>query len=187
MQLLFDRLNKLATLNDEIKNNLTTLLKIEQFEKDELVLREASRVKKLYFVERGLLRGFYYKDEKEVINWFCNEGHFATSMYSFVSQNPSYENIQAVEKTRLFSITYQNLQNLYNTYPALDRIGRILTEQYYVQLEERIISLQFQTAKDRYKSILQKEAYLLERVPLGFLASYLGITQETLSRIRAKK
>ena len=163
MQLLLNRLNELATLNEEVKIKLENLLKVEQFEKDDFILKEGSTIRKLYFVESGLLRGFHYKDEKEVINWFCNEGQFATSMYSFVSQKPSYENIQAIEKTTLFSINYQDLQNLYET------------------------SLQFQTAKERYTNFLQSEEYLLQRVSLGFLASYLGITQETLSRIRAKK
>ena len=187
MRQLLDRLNELATLSEDVKIKLENLLKVEQYEKDDFILKEGSTIRKLYFVESGLLRGFHYKDEKEVINWFCNEGQFATSMYSFVSQKPSYENIQAIEKTTLFSINYQDLQNLYETYPAFDRIGRLLTEQYYVQLEERIISLQFQTAKERYTNFLQSEEYLLQRVSLGFLASYLGITQETLSRIRAKK
>jgi CRP/FNR family transcriptional regulator, anaerobic regulatory protein len=183
---LLDRLNELATLDEDVKNKLENLLKVEQFEKDDFILREGRTTKKLYFVESGLLRGFHYKEGKEVINWFCNEGQFATSMYSFVSQKPSYENIQAIEATKLFSIAYQDLQKLYQTYPAFDKIGRLLTEQYYVALEERIISLHFQTAKERYKSLLQNEEYLLQRVSLGFLASYLGITQETLSRIRKK-
>ncbi len=187
MQLLFDSLKELATLDEDVKSKLENLLKVERFEKDDFILKAGSTIRKLYFVESGLLRGFYYKDDKEVINWFCNEGQFATSMYSFVSQKPSYENIQAIEKTTLFSINYKDLQNLYQTYPAFDKIGRLLTEQYYVALEERIISLQFQTAKERYESLLQNEGYLLQRVSLGFLASYLGITQETLSRIRAKK
>jgi CRP-like cAMP-binding protein len=187
LQQLFNKLEEFVSLNDDIKSKLESLVKVEQFEKDDFISKQGTVIKKMYFVESGLLRGFYYKGEKEVINWFCVEGEFASSMYSFVSQKPSYENIQALEKTTLISISYQDLQQLYKTYPEFDKIGRLLTEQYYVELEERLISLQFMSAKERYEFLLQNEKYLLQRVSLGYLASYLGITQETLSRIRAKK
>jgi CRP-like cAMP-binding protein len=108
-------------------------------------------------------------------------------MYSFVSQKASYENIQAIEPATLYAITFDDLQKLYKNYPTFDKIGRLLTEQYYVALEERIMSLQFQTAIERYQSLMQNENYLLQRVSLGMIASYLGISQETLSRIRSKK
>lgn len=187
MQNLFESLNELTILDQDVKIKLENLVKVEQFEKDDFILKEGSTIKKLYCVENGLLRSFFHKDGKEVVKWFCYEGQFATSLYSFISQKPSYENIQAIEKSTLFSITYQDLQNLYETYPALERIGRLLTEQYYVMLEERIILLQFQTAKERYENFLRDEKCLINRISLGYLASYLGITQETLSRIRAKK
>jgi CRP-like cAMP-binding protein len=184
---LLDRLSEIATLNEAVVVELQNVLKIEQFAKDDFVLKEGGAAKKLYFVESGLLRGFHYKEGKEIINWFCNEGQFATSMYSFVSQKASYENIQAIEPATLYAITFDDLQKLYKNYPTFDKIGRLLTEQYYVALEERIMSLQFQTAIERYQSLMQNENYLLQRVSLGMIALYLGISQETLSRIRSKK
>ena len=170
----------------EIQHPLEKLIGDEEFLKDSFLLREGQIARKLYFVESGLLRGFHYKDSKEVINWFSYENLFATAMYSFVSQKPSYENIQALENTKVKTITYQKLQDLYKRHPDFERIGRLLTEQYYIQLEERLISLQFQTAKERYENILQKEPQLIHRISLGHLASYLGMTQENLSRVRSK-
>ena len=83
------------------------------------------------------------RDGKEIINWFAYENQFVTSMYSFISQKPSYESIEALEKCLLYEIIYDSLQLLYKQIPAFEKLGRILTEQYYIQLEERTLSLQY--------------------------------------------
>ena len=94
--------------------------------------------------------------------------------------------IQAIEDCVLTELSFSSLQNLYKTFPETERLGRIITENYYIKLEERILSLQFKTAKERYQKLMQKKPSLIQRVSLGQIASYLGITQETLSRIRAE-
>lgn len=166
---------------------MTGYLNIEQFKKEEFILREGQIARKLWFVENGLVRIYQLNDGKEEIKWFANEGDFVTSMYSFISQKTGYDNIQALEETSMVSITYQNLQTLYKIYPSFERVGRLISEQYFVLLEEHALSLRFRTAKERYENLLKTEVYLLQKVSLGFIASYLGITQETLSRIRGKK
>ncbi len=75
---------------------------------------------------------------------------------------------------------------MYLDFPETERIGRIITENYYIKLEERVLNIQFKTAKERYQKLMLKKTSLLQRVSLGQIASYLGITQETLSRIRAE-
>jgi CRP/FNR family transcriptional regulator, anaerobic regulatory protein len=107
-------------------------------------------------------------------------------MYSFVSQKPSFENIEILEPSVLYAISYDNLQKMYLEFPEFNLIGRLFTEKYYIELEERVMSLQFLTAKERYEKLLIQQPMLLQRVTLGQIASYLGITQETLSRIRGK-
>ncbi|TAH17541.1 MAG: Crp/Fnr family transcriptional regulator [Cytophagales bacterium] len=154
--------------------------------KNQLLLEEGRVCKYIYFLEKGFVRGFYYKDGKDVTTWFASENEFVTSMYSFVSQKPSIENIESLEESSLYAIHYDGLQEIYRTYPEFNLIGRILTEKYYIDLEERTLSLQFQTAKDRYTTLLAKEPYILQKASLGHIASYLGMSQETLSRIRAK-
>lgn len=111
---------------------------------------------------------------------------FATCFYSFIVQKPSFEFVQALEDSDLLQMSYSALQNLYVTFPETERIGRIITENYYIKLEERILNLQFKTAKERYQKLLSSKPTLLLRAPLGQIASYLGISQETLSRIRAE-
>lgn len=156
-------------------------------EKGMIVQQEGKTINKLYFVEQGLLIGKTNHNGKEIINWFAYENQFVTSMYSFISQKPSYESIEAVEKCLLYEISYYNLQQLYQQIPAFEKLGRILTEQYYILLEERTLSLQYLSATERYKQFLAKEPDLYQRISLGQLSSYLGISQETLSRLRAKK
>jgi CRP-like cAMP-binding protein len=91
-----------------------------------------------------------------------------------------------LEDCELIQIPYSHLQQLYNDFPETERIGRILTENYYVKLEGRLMSLQFTSAKERYELLMTNNPSIIQRAPLGYIASYLGITQETLSRIRAK-
>lgn len=164
-------------------NRLTETIKIE---KNQTLLRVNERCNQLYFINKGLLRGYYLGDGKEITHWFAQEDEFATSFYAFIAEKPSFETIQALEDSELVMISYQNLQSLYKKFPETERVGRIITETYYVKLEERLLSLQFKTAKERYAGLMQNKPSLLQRAPLGHIASYLGITQETLSRIRAE-
>jgi CRP-like cAMP-binding protein len=132
------------------------------------------------------LRGYYFVEGKEIRNWFAQETEFATCFYSFIANKPSYEIIQALEDCKLVQLKYSALQAIYAKYKETERVGRIITENYYIKLEERLLNLQFKTAKERYQKLSTTKSNLLQRVSLGQIASYLGITQETLSRIRSE-
>lgn len=155
-------------------------------EKDEILLQEGKTCRFLYFIKSGFVRGFYHHDGKEITSWFAYENDALTSMYSFISQKPSFETIEVLEDCILYEISYENVQFLFKKYPEFNLIGRLITEKYYIKLEERTMSLQFQSATERYLKILQEQPLLLQKASLGMLASYLGISQETLSRIRKK-
>lgn len=96
------------------------------------------------------------------------------------------ENIQLLEGSILWAISKETLTGLFNRYNEIDRLVRIVYEKYYIRLEERFVNAQFKTAGERYENLLQQTPHILERVPLGHIASYLGISQETLSRIRSR-
>ena len=140
----------------------------------------------IYFMKKGFARGFFNQDGKDITLWFAVENDIATSLYSIVTQKPSFENIEILENSILYAISHDNLQHLYHQYPEFNLIGRRFVEKYYVELMARTMSLQFQTAKERYQQLLTHQPQLLQRASLGYIASYLGISQETLSRIRAK-
>ncbi len=132
-----------------------------------------------------MLRGYYFNEDKEITHWFARENEFATCFYAFITRESSLEYIQALEDSKVVAIRYEDLQLIYKNFPETERIGRLITEQYYIRLESRLLGLQFTTAKERYQKLEETQADLLQRVSLGQIAAYLGISQETLSRIRA--
>lgn len=132
------------------------------------------------------MRGFYNLDGKEITHWFAFEEDFVTSFHSFITRQPSVENIQLLEGSILWAITKERLSKLLNEFHEIERLVRIAYEKYYIRLEDRYVNAQFKTASQRYHDLLVNNPHILERVPLGAIASYLGISQETLSRIRSR-
>ncbi|HZH01903.1 MAG TPA: Crp/Fnr family transcriptional regulator [Flavisolibacter sp.] len=150
-------------------------------------LVEAGKVcRHLYFLERGAVCGFYYLNGKRVTHWFAFENDFFTSFHSFITQQPAVENIQALEGSVMWAITKNDLTILLENFPEIERVLRLAYEKYYIRLEERFVNAQFKTAAERYEQLLQQTPHIAERVPLGYIASYLGVSQETLSRIRSR-
>lgn len=182
----FSYLESLIPVSGPLKKELKAVCRKKTIPKGESVITIGERCTDIYFIEQGLVRGFYFNEDKEITHWFAQDGEFATCFYSFISKEPSPENIQTLEACELVQIPYSDLQNLYTGFPETERIGRLLTEAYYLKLENRLLSLQFKTAKERYANLVNTNPSLLQRASLGQIASYLGITQETLSRIRAE-
>ena len=179
-------LESVIYVSEELKKELLSVSENKSVKKGEIILNAGERCADLFFIQKGLLRGFYFNEEKEITNWFAQQGEFATCFYSFIVQGSSVETIQALENSELIQLSYSDLQSLYKKFPETERIGRILTETYYIKLEERLLSIQFKSAKERYQNLLTTKSELLKRASLGQIASYLGITQETLSRIRSE-
>jgi len=156
------------------------------FSKNDYLLTKGKICRHLYFLEKGALRGYYDLDNKEITHWFAFENDFVTSFHSFITQQPSVENIQFLEGSIVWCISKEKLTALFNEYHEIERLVRIAYEKYYIRLEERFVGSQFKTASERYENLLHQSPHMLERVPLGYIASYLGISQETLSRIRGR-
>jgi len=185
MNFITEILKQFATISEQARIVLAEVITKREFPKGTLLLEQGKTCKHLNFLESGFARAFYFHDGKEITTWFAFEDDIVVSMYSFTTQKPSLENIEIVETSVLHCISYDHLQQLYQKYPEFNLIGRLLIEKYFIELEERISSLQMQSAKERYQGILNNQPKLLQRASLGHIASYLGISQETLSRIRA--
>ncbi|WP_226998867.1 Crp/Fnr family transcriptional regulator [Flavisolibacter tropicus] len=154
--------------------------------KNQFLVTEGKICRQLYFLQQGALRGSYNLEGKTVTHWFAFEDDFVTSFHSFITQEPAVENIQLLEDSILWSISKDNLSRLMKQYHEIETFVRTAYEKYYIRLEERFVNAQFKTATERYQELLQQRPHIIERVPLGFIASYLGISQETLSRIRSR-
>ena len=184
---LFQRLNQLVLLNPSQQRALSNILETVEIPKDSLLLETGQISSHLYFVVEGILRSFYYAENKEVTRWFCFSEHFATSYFSFVYRRPSEDTIMLLTDAKLLAISYENLQYLSRQDTVWVDLNRHLLEYYYTNSLERIASFQTQSTVERYDHLLQAYPTIEDDIPLGYIASYLGMTQETLSRIRRKK
>ena len=173
-------------LSDEAQAALRECFEEKILGKSEYLVTEGKICKHLYFLERGALRGFYNLDGKDITHWFGFENDFVTSFHSFITGEPSVENIQLLEGSVLWGITKESLNRLLNLHNDLEKLLRIAYEKYYIRLEERYVNAQFKAAAERYQNLLEQTPHIIERVPLGHIASYLGISAETLSRIRSR-
>ena len=154
--------------------------------KGEFLVRSGELCPYVYFIQKGILRGYVQDSKKEITTWITAENELATSITSFHAQQKSFENIQAIEESELTGLHYDDLQYLYTNHPEVNVTGRKLLEKYYKDAEERAYIARLTEATSKYQRFIATKSFMLNRVPLKFIASYLGMTLETLSRIRSK-
>jgi CRP-like cAMP-binding protein len=158
-----------------------------EFPKSYFLLKSGKPCKHLWLMTRGAVRYFYTNEQgKEMNTWFSLDEQIITVTTSFVTQQPAQESIQLLEDSEMYSIEYAALQALLQKHHSFALWYIKLVESHYVsQIEDRLADLQFLDAKERYQKILSIYPNITNRVSLGNIASYLNISQETLSRIRA--
>ncbi|WP_205508790.1 Crp/Fnr family transcriptional regulator [Longitalea arenae] len=157
-----------------------------QLSKGELLVTAGSTCSSIYLIKKGILRSYVKEGLKEITTWISREQELATCITSFGLQQPARENIQALEDCELFALNIEDLQYLYDHFPEANIVGRKILEKYYRDAEERAFIARLMEATSKYKHFIATKSDLLNRVPLKFIASYLGMTLETLSRIRSK-
>ncbi|ADQ78605.1 putative transcriptional regulator, Crp/Fnr family [Paludibacter propionicigenes WB4] len=187
MERIFQLLSESMDLSSELKSDLADKICIRKVKKGEIIVNEGKICDQLFFIKKGALRGFHYHNGKDITSWFGFEDDFGTSTYSFITQTTGFEIVESIESGILYVISYNDLYSIYKKYPEFNYVGRILTEKYYIDLMERTLCLQYQSAKENYEQLVVNRPQILQRATLGHIASYLGISQETLSRIRTKK
>ena len=128
-------LSNILDISEELEAELAVKTHRVQTYKGQILLHTGQRCQDLYFVESGTLRGYYVEGGREITHSFSEKMEFVTCYYSFIALKPSYENIQALEDSTLIQISYSDLQQLYLKFPETERLGRIITENYYIQLE----------------------------------------------------
>jgi len=173
-------------LTEEAWALLAKRLQRVEFAKGHHLFRSGRTDETVYFMERGIARAYNIREGKDLTFWIGMEGDPLMSFNSYIRRKPGYENIELLENCVLYKIAAGELQQLYLENLELANWGRKLAELELIKTEEHFIGLQCQTAEERYKNLLQNRPELLQRVALMHIASYLGITQVTLSRIRGK-
>lgn len=161
-------------------------LSVRSAQPGEYLLRQGQVCREIYFIEEGLLRQYYLLDGREVTNCFCRHKTISASYKSLLTQEESEISIQAVEASTLLVLPADSLRKLYEQHTFWQQMGRLAAENEYLTSSQHHRFLADLSATDRYLQILEKDPELLQRVPLTYLASYLQIAPETLSRIRHK-
>lgn len=178
---------KYAPLSIACQEELIAHSKISSFKKGEIVIREGEFSKKGYLLIQGCSRAYYLKDGKDISDWFTFENEFMVSIVSFFSKAPSPHYIEFLEDSVALEFSSDTVEMLSDKYHGFERlISKVVTETM-LGLCERLYTIQFNKAEERYKHLLQIYPNITNRIPLTHIASYLGITLETLSRIRNPK
>lgn len=183
---LFERLSPFVKLSPQSRAKLLSYMKKEELPKGHVLVPAGSICTHVYYIERGLSRIFYMKDGREVIDDFNAENEFTCSINTWLTRKPDNRQTELLEPSVIWSLPYTKLEELYDEHHDIERLGRHLITLELAEMQQRLTDLQFTPAQERYANFIAANPSLLQRVPLGMISSYLGITQETLSRIRAR-
>jgi CRP-like cAMP-binding protein len=179
--------NQFSPLDQEATDELFKNLKTKTVQKGEYLLKTGEVCRHLYFINEGLAKMFFIKDDKEFINVFCMENRLFTVFASYVTQTPSNYMLIALEPTTVTLISYSEMEKLCKKYHCMETFFRKLVSVAATKMTKRISEMLEENATERYNQFVKENAYIIPRISLGDLASYLGITQQSLSRIRARK
>ena len=186
MQNLLQYISTRCFVGTELRNRIKEDFEQIETQNGSILLKQDRCAGKLFFIDKGLVHNYYYHDGKQVSSWFYNENQFVTAWYSFYSQKPGFEMVECLEDCVLYAVSYEKFQKLIADFPAFGNFARLLAEEALAYLDYFSKSWSFLSAKDKYNLLQTHFPGIEQRVKLGLIASFLGISQETLSRIRGK-
>lgn len=184
MKSLFVYFAKFNRLSKEAEKAIEGISKLVRINKNVDLQHIGHTCKTIYFINKGLARIYYFKGDNDVTESFSFENNIIARVESLFSGDPSRKAIQALEDTELIAIDATKLFKLYDKFQDIERLFRKIFEMGYVETVNRMESIQFHTAEERYSALLKQGPNIIKRIPLKYIASYLGITPVSLSRIR---
>ena len=185
MKDFIEKIRKVYPLSDEALSLFIAETERVSFPKGHLLIRSDVKEKYSYFIIKGYARGFFYKEDRDVTIWFASSGMSLLSMNGYMFGSAGYENIELLEECDLLKISNDALNRLFDRNIELANWGRRMSDQIILELEKLIMERCFISASERYHLLMEQEPEILQKVPLRHIASYLGISQVSLSRIRA--
>ncbi|AZI20130.1 MULTISPECIES: Crp/Fnr family transcriptional regulator [Chryseobacterium] len=174
------------TIDDDIRSFLNTQTEKISVKKGTVISDQNTLNRKVYFVEKGLLRSFYFEKGKDITTNFYPENSILANKDTIFEKIPARHSIEAIEDSEIVFFRYSKMEELCETSLTIANFSRRVLGLLMTNMERRINSLQYMTAKEKYIQLLEDNSDILLRAPLGMIASYLGISQETLSRIRSE-
>lgn len=183
---LINTLNSFHPLSEGIKEYLRKHVYTCSFPKGKLILKAGQLCEDIYFIKKGAVRGFIKDGRKDVTTWITPENELVSSISGFANQEPALENMQAIEACEMVGLSFNDLRDLYEQFPEFNISARKLLEHYYRDAEGRAFIARLSNAESKYRYFISNHPRLVNRIPLKYVASFLGITLETLSRVRRK-
>ena len=187
MALIIQNIEKIISLTDEEKELILSKIELNNYKAKTVLLQAGEIAKYSYFVKSGILRSFNINDNivEHVLQFAC-EDWWIGDMYSYISEKPGNLFIEVLEDAEVVSISKQNHQELYHKIPKLERFFRILTENSLVAHQERLMDNLSLSAEERFEKFCSKYPTLIQKVPQKQIASYIGVTPEFFSKMKAK-
>ena len=181
---LIKHFESIHPLPPELVLHLYSIIKRKELPKKGLLVRAGQLLEHIYFIEQGLLRGYYKSGDSQISSWFAKSGDLCMPTELFLPQPYSQESIQALESTVIYYIRYHDFQQLYQKFPELYVHTRLILERCCLLGMQRIRAIVLQRAQERYAWLIESFPDLAQRVPGKYLASYIGITHAMFSRLR---
>lgn len=179
--------SRFDSISDELSEVVGAYVVQLTLSKKSFLLKSGDVCNHLYFIKNGLVRNFVNDGDKELTTDIAMDGELITSFSSLITRTPSLENIELLEDSSLEAITYDDLQDIYRKYPSFNKTGRLIAEYYYHHLSHQTNQLRFSNTTERYLQMMERKPQLIQRAPLKYVASYLGMTLENLSRVRKNR
>ena len=180
-------IENISPLSPESMSSFLQVWKYWPAPKDHLLLREHTISDYIYFIKKGIARIYYHKNDKEITEWIAMDEQFFLSITIFFERRPSHLIIQTLEASEVYGIHHSDLMTLADQHHDVERLLRKMVTASLILSQSRMDSIQFETAQQRYERLLKSSPHIIQRVPLSYIASFLGVTLETLSRIRSGK
>lgn len=187
MQALLDYFKKFHPLSKEAEEAILAITTTITIPKNKDLQPIGHTCRTIYFISKGVGRIHYFKDGIDITESFAFENNIIARIESLFTGRPSRKAIQILEDSEIIAVNASALFMLYDRFPEIERLFRKIFETAYVETVNRVEAIQFHTAEERYHILLEQAPDVIKRIPLKHIASYLGITQQSLSRIRAAK
>ncbi|MCB2196131.1 MAG: Crp/Fnr family transcriptional regulator [Bacteroidetes bacterium] len=181
---VFHFINQFVDFEQKELDAMLHVVEFIQLKRNEIFIHEGEIADKIAFTNRGYLRVYYHHNGEEITRDITPLHSFATALPSFVSEKPSFEIISAITDCELIIIKKTDLENLYQSFPKWERLGRRIIEEMFVESQRRIYSFITETAETRYNRLLRQYPDMIRQVPLKYIADFLGIKLQSLSRLR---
>lgn len=183
---LINYFKELYPITDELEAFLDRVVVTKTFQKSEIIFEPGAYLRYIYFIEEGFTRIYYYKNKKEITHSFFNDNTFSTGIESVFYRKPSLFGFQALTRAEISLIPFEAIEELAKTNITMNQIIQKVLLDNLINFSTRFYNTQFETAQERYLSLIKENPALFQHVSLGMIASYLGISQQTLSVIRGQ-